>query len=265
MLLLLAVSWSYAQERDTTQHGEELLLASDLFKKSDEERRLMLLKPRFRYINMEDKRSLIKIGYRPDFGFLSPTGNRLAVANNLGFAYERKIKDSPFSWTIETVARIHKADLDEFHYKIRPTVSREGVLDGSWIANGEFFAHRFRVHAALRYYFNFRKRQEAEVTGHNLASEYFLFRLRDVLAYTEINEFDFTTDRQLSLHIRKKKWLARPAYFSVGVGIQRPFLNKFLVDLNVAAGKRLPFGDSSFEFVHKDVALDINLFIGLGL
>lgn len=253
-----------AQKQDTTSNGEELLLASELFKKSDEERRVMLLKPRFRYINKADKRRLLKVGAKPVFGQFPSRERYEQVRWNLAVAYERKARDKPFSWSIETITRFGEFNPLGYDYKIPARVSGGGRVNGTYYNSGEFFAHRFRAHITLRYYYNFRNRQDAEVTGNNLYSEYFFFRLRDVLAYTEVNDFRFTRDRQLSMHIGAKRWLARPGYVSMGWGMQRPILKKGLIDFNVEIGRRL-LAVKDFVFVHKDLVIDLNIFIGLGL
>jgi hypothetical protein len=257
---------SIAQQRDTTSNGEELLLASELFKKSDEERRLMLLKPRFRYINKDDKRSLIKLGYRPDLGFnYRPAfGNISARTHAIMVAYEKLIGDTPFSWNIETLTRLNSRPLGAYVYNFRTELQYSGNVGDRWLTNGEFFNHRFRVHASLRYYFNMKKRLAAEVSGYNMASEYVFFKIRDFLAYTEVDELNFMAHDLLSSHVFRKKWLVRPAYFSLGLGIQRPFLGKGLIDLNAEVGRRIPFS-SGYDYFYKDFAIDLTLLIGLGL
>ncbi|MCE7994439.1 MAG: hypothetical protein HEP71_20805 [Roseivirga sp.] len=262
-LLLFTSLQVSAQQRDTTSNGEELLLASELFKKSDEERRLMLLKPRFRYINKEDKRRLFKMGYRPAAAQFSGTRNAPPFIHSLIFSYERKIGDSPFSLNLESLTRLDQMELGTYDYKIRPDIQNSGSLNGLWYTSGEFFNHRFRLHATLRYYYNLRKRLEAEVSGHNMASEYFFFRLRDVLNYSEVDDLMFDSNFQLSNHVLTKKWVFRPAYFSVGWGIQRPFFGKLLVDVNAEVGRRIPFS-SGYDHFYKDFVVDINIFIGLG-
>lgn len=253
-----------AQKRDTTSNGEELLLASDLFKKSDEERRLMLLKPKFRYINKVDKPWLIKIGARPVFGQFPSEQRYEQLGMSLGVAFEKKFRNDPFSWSIETITRFGDFNVEGYDYKISAEVPGGGRVDGRYLNSGEFFTHRFRSHVTLRYYYNFNNRQEAEVSGNNLYSEYFFLRMRDVVAYTETNDLSFTRSRQLSRHVKGKRWMVQPAYISAGWGIQRPFFKKGLIDFSAEVGKRLhPFFDPIF--VHKDFVLDLNIFIGLGL
>lgn len=253
-----------AQTRDTTSNGEELLLASDLFKKSDEERRLMLLKPRFRYINKEDKRRLLKIGYRPAIAQFSGTRNAPPHTHSIALSYESKFGDSPFSWSVESLKRLGEMVLGTYDYKIRPVVPSSGSLNGYWYSSGEFFNHRFRVHTTLRYYYNLKRRLEAEVSGHNMASEYFFFRLRDILNYAEVDDLTFDDSFQLTRHVHRREWVLRPAYFSIGWGIQRPFFNKLLIDINAEVGRRIPFS-SGYDHFYKDFVVDLNVFIGLGL
>lgn len=252
-----------AQQRDTTSNGEELLVASALFKKSDEERRLMLLKPRFRYINKSDKPSLLKLGYRPDFGIALGNGHDGSYAPNIVLAYEKLFKNSPFSWSIEALKRLGDRPLGAYEYTRRTGPLHSGAIGGRWQPGGQFYNHRFRVHTTLRYYYNMNKRRKAEISGHNMASEYVFFRMRDMLAYTEVNQYDFTSERRLINHTFKKEWIFRPSYFSLGWGIQRPFLDKGLVDFNIELGRRFPTSD--FIHFYEEVFFDINLFIGLGL
>lgn len=261
----LSVSFqATAQKRDTTSNGEELLLASDLFKKSDEERRLMLLKPRFRYINKEDKRRLYKIGYRPAIAQFSGTRNAAPHTHSFALSYESKFGNSPFSWSLESLTRLGEMTLGTYDYKIRPVVPRSGSLNGVWLSSGEFFNHRFRLHTTLRYYYNLKRRLEAEVSGHNMASEYFFFRLRDILNYAEVDDLTFDDSFQLTRHVERREWVFRPAYFSIGWGIQRPFFNTLLIDINAEVGRRIPFS-SGYDHFYKDFVVDLNVFIGLGL
>lgn len=263
VILLMLSFTALSQKRDTIRNEEELLVASDLFQKSNEERRLMLLKPRFRYINKEDKRSLIKLGYRPDLGITIANSQGKGYSHSVGLAYERLLNNSPFSWTVETFTRLGKRGLGTYEYKLRPDKLGEGQINGQWFTSGEYYNHRFRVHTTLRYYFNMNKRIGAEASGHNMASEYVFFRMRDILAYTEADKLVFNIERVLESQIFEKKLLFRPAYFSIGLGTQRPFLNKGLIDFNIEIGRR--FGASDFTHFHRDIFFDLNLFIGLGL
>lgn len=268
LLVLLVLFTAYsalAQERDTTRNGEEILLASDLFKKTDEERRVMLLKPRFSYINMEDKLSIIQVGFRPYFGPISGTGNKCWFPANLGVGYERMLKEgSPFSLKVESIVRLHNNRLEEYDYKVRREGMSFGAYQGRQLTGGIYQAHRFRLHLSARYYFNFKKRLEAEVTGQNPFSEYVFFKLRDLTAFTEESVLDFNSDRQLLLHSVSDKWVVRPAYFGIGIGIQRPIFGKLLLDMSAEVGQSIPFKKAEYVSTHRDVLIDINLFIGFG-
>ena len=264
LALLLSATGLWSQEKDTTRHKEELLLGSELFHKTDEERRQMVLRPRFRYINTTEKTSLLKIGYRPSYAKYLNLDRVEDFGGNIAVSYERMIKGTQFSWNVETLIPTRPVVPYGFDYKEVDEGAFGGLIEGQWINSGKFYLHAFRVHATLRYYYNMKARIKAEASGKNLYSEYVFFRFRDIAAYTHTTKLEFNRQANLLLHKSGKRWLVQPTYISTGWGIQRPFLGKVLLDANVEIGARLHSAFSA-EFVHQDFTVDFNLFIGLGL
>tara|TARA_R110001592_G_scaffold11468_3_gene56601 strand:+ start:270 stop:1061 length:792 start_codon:yes stop_codon:yes gene_type:complete len=263
MACLIGGLSAYAQ-KDTTKVKEEIIIASELFTKTDYERRQMILKPKFRYINQTDKNSLLKVGFRPAFG---PIIHHFFITDfkfDFVLSYEKRIKKSPFSVNLETVTRFNKFEIWEYDYVYHPQYRTHGVYEDQRFEDGKFYNHRFSLNLTFRYYYNYQSRIEAEVTGDNLYSEYFLIKVRDVLTYTEIDELSFRGNGTLKKHVASKQWLTQPSYLTVGWGIQRPFLKKTLIDANMEIGTRV-HGIFSQKYNSNDVLFNLNFFIGLGL
>lgn len=252
------------QERDTTKQKEELLLGSEVFMKTDEERRMMVLRPRFHYINTDDKPYLLKVGFAPNLGKYPSTFGFNKLGWSLGIGFEQRIKNSSWSWSIETQTRLYEAIPAGYDYRDSGESTGAGVFRGDWLGSGTYYSHKFRMHASLRYYYNMAARIDAEAGGNNLFSEYFFLRLRDVAAYAGFVDIEFNNQQQLLYHSEGDEWLFQPSYFSIGWGMQRPLFGKGLIDFNVGVGKRA-HGLFSPDFYNRDFLFDFNLIIGLGL
>lgn len=251
-------------QEDTTKVKEEIIIASDLFSKTDLERRQMLLKPKFTYINFTNNATLFKLGISPSFGQNINSFKLVDIRPDIVLSYEQKIGNSPFSFNLESTTRIRSFNLGDYDYKARSKPQTSGRVGGKYLTNGDYYNHRFRVDLSLRYYYNLKSRLKAEVSGNNLFSEYFFFTIKDVSAYSEVDRLNFTVDSQLRSQIRTRQWVSRPTFLSVGWGIQRSFLGKGLLDGNIEFGAR--FGKSApLKYIQRDFLINLNLFIGLGL
>ena len=245
---------------------EEVIISSENIEAAEKVRTRFKVKPKYRYVDSTQQRTLIKIAFQPEYNkYPGQYDYRVSRARGMGrsivVGYERLLKNYQFSLFIDNTTRLYSHDGAGFDYesKFRFQDTRGNNLN----RGGEFDANISSFDIGAKFYYQQRKKVEYGASGVNPFSEYVFFRIKDVLSFAQRTTIVRSINSGLlERQIEERRWIADPGYVVIGWGTQRRIYNRFLIDLHVGGGLKVA---GTRDHAFRDVILNVGLNFGLGL
>jgi len=246
---------------------EEVILSSEKIEEAEKSTALLKVRPRYRYVDSTNQKTLITIAYRPQRRQFpgsfepiyqyqpSPFGNTLVLS------YERLLRNHQFSFFIENTTRLYAAGNSGYDYdnKFRVVDNFGNHLN----RGGEFDANLTTFDIGAKWYYRQKRKIEYGASGINPFGEYLFLRVKNVVSFVHRTTLVLSSPFGLTdLHVEEKKWLINPGYLMAGWGTQRTIYKRFLIDFYVGFGLKVV---GQRTHVYRDVLVDIGLSLGLGL
>lgn len=263
MLLLLFIAASASLQ---AQEEEEVIISSENIEEAEKVRTRFKVKPRYRYVDSTQQRTLIKIAFQPEyskfpgrFDLNAPRARGLGSSIVLG--YEHLLKNYQFSLFIDNSTRLYAPSEAGFDYqsKFRFQDSRGNNLN----RGGEFDTHLSSFDIGAKFYYRQRKKVEYGASGVNPFSEYVFFRIKDVLSFAQRTTIIRSINSGLlEREVKERRWIANPGYVMMGWGTQRRIYDRLLTDFYVGVGVKIA---GTRDHANRSAIINVGLNIGLGL
>lgn len=208
---------------------------------------------------------MISLALQPNLRKYPGNAERSPWVKSAGFGvslvvgYERFISNTGFTFFLENTLRLYSAKGVYFDYRSNVSTANSTIEPQEYIETRE--ANIYSLDFGVKYYFRIKKKEAYGATGINPFNEYVFLKVKDIVNYAEEHQLMYYNYSQYLLRrVDSRGWVVEPSYFLVGIGLQRRFLERGIVDFYVGAGPNLL---NNRTHHYQDILIEFGLNVGI--
>ncbi len=249
---------------------EEVILSSASMKEAEEWNTRLVVKPKYRYVDSLELRTMISLALQPNFMKFPGYEETVSIDKlpKTGVSailfFEKFLADSGLTFFVENTLRLYESSPNYWDYRYKMRMAYEGSAEDVTVENRK--ANIYSLDIGLKYYFLLKKKSEYGASGINPFNEYAFVKLKDVVNYSSTYHLTYDPVQYKGYLLRREdstEWVIMPSYIVFGIGVQRRFLGRGYLDFYVGGGINA-FNNRAIRN-YKDYMLEMGLNVGVWL